>query len=333
MPTKSPFPTIRLRRLRQHPQLRSLLRETELTINDLVLPLFIRHGEKIKNPIASMPGHHQLSVDQLPAEIAEINKLKIPAVLLFGIPAHKDAIGSASYDDNGVVQKAIAVIKKNAPNLLVIADACFCEYTDHGHCGVIHEINNHKDIDNDATLELLTKQAVSFAKAGADVIAPSGMIDGMVQAIRSGLDNAGFTHIPILSYSSKYASAMYGPFREAAEGAPQFGDRNTYQMDIANSAEAMRETALDVLEGADILMVKPAHTYLDVIYRVKQAYPEIPLAAYHVSGEFAMLKAAAQQGWLDEKKAVLEVLTAIKRAGADFIITYYAKELAQWLQT
>ena len=326
------FPAIRLRRLRQHPQLRALIRETSLSINDVVLPLFIRHGEKIKNQIASMPGQYQLSVDQLPKEIAEITQLKIPAVLLFGIPAHKDNVGSASYDDQGVIQKAIASIKKTAPGLLVMADVCFCEYTDHGHCGQVHTINGRVDVDNDATLELLAKQAVSFAKAGADVIAPSGMIDGMVQAIRSGLDHAGFTHIPILSYSTKYASAMYGPFREAAEGAPQFGDRKSYQMDIANSAEAMRETALDVLEGADMLMVKPAHTYLDVIYRIKQAYPEIPLAAYHVSGEFAMLKAAAQQGWLDEKKSVLEVLTAIKRAGADFIITYYAKELAQWLR-
>lgn len=326
------FPAIRLRRLRQHPQLRALIRETSLSMNDVVLPLFIRHGKKIKNPIASMPGQFQLSVDQLPKEIAEITQLNIPAVLLFGIPAYKDNVGSASYDDQGVIQKAIASIKKTAPDLLVMADVCFCEYTDHGHCGPVHTINDRVDVDNDATLELLVKQAVSFAKAGADVIAPSGMIDGMVQAIRAGLDHAGFTHIPILSYSTKYASAMYGPFREAAEGAPQFGDRKTYQMDIANSAEAMRETALDVLEGADMLMVKPAHTYLDVIYKVKQAYPEIPLAAYHVSGEFAMLKAAAQQGWLDEKTSVLEVLTAIKRAGADFIITYYAKELAHWLQ-
>lgn len=325
------FPATRLRRLRCHPKLRDLIRETELSVNDVILPLFVRYGSGIKNPIASMPGHFQFSVDQLADEIQQIIDLNIPGVILFGIPAQKDGVGSDSYSDKGVIQTAIKTIKKQAPELLLIADACFCEYTDHGHCGVINNEKNTLDVDNDATLNLLAKQAVSFAQAGADIIAPSGMMDGMVQAIRAGLDAANYKSIPILSYAAKYCSALYGPFREAAEGAPQFGNRQTYQMDPANSAEALRETSLDVQEGADMLMVKPAHTYLDIIYRVKQQHPEIPLAAYHVSGEFAMLKAAAACGWLDEKKAVLEILTAIKRAGADFILTYYAKEVAQWL--
>jgi porphobilinogen synthase len=326
------FPNIRLRRLRQHPQLRRLVRETELSINDLVLPLFIHHESSLKKAIAAMPGHYQLGVDHLAKELEQVVKLGIPAVLLFGIPETKDALGSDAYSDQGVIQTAIKKIKQQAPDLLVISDLCFCEYTDHGHCGLVQSCGAQPyTIDNDATLELLAKQAVSHAQAGADVIAPSGMMDGMVQAIRIGLDQAGFTHIPILSYAAKYCSALYGPFREAAEGAPQFGDRQTYQMDPANGQEALREVALDVQEGADMLMVKPAHTYLDIICRVKSEHPNIPLAAYHVSGEFAMLKAAAANGWLDEKKAALEVLSSIKRAGADFIITYYAKEAALWL--
>lgn len=323
------FPKTRLRRLRHNATVRALVRETRLTANDLVLPLFIRHGEGIKKPILSMPGHFQISVDQLEAEIQAIVALGIKSVLLFGIPAEKDALGKESYHDQGVIQKAIPAIKKVAPELLVITDVCFCEYTDHGHCGVMTE---QACLDNDKTLALLAKQAVSHAQAGADIIAPSGMIDGMVQALRHALDEAGFEAMPILSYSVKYASALYGPFRDAAEGAPAFGDRRTHQMDVANASEALRECALDVSEGADMLMVKPAHCYLDVIARVKQTYPELPLGAYHTSGEYAMIKAAAEKGWLDERNATLEVLTAIRRAGADFIITYFAKDAAAWLK-
>lgn len=321
------FPKTRLRRLRKSPGLRDLVRETHLSVEDLVLPLFIRHGTGIKKPITSMPGHYQLSVDMLEAELHSIVELGIKNIILFGIPPMKDECGSDAYTEDGIIQTAIPMIKKIAPTLLVITDVCFCEYTDHGHCGVV----SHEEIDNDKTLELLAKQAISHALAGADVIAPSGMMDGMVQAIRQGLDGAGYHQIPILSYSVKYASAMYGPFREAAEGAPKFGDRRTHQMDAANINEALRECALDVTEGADMLMVKPAHTYLDVISRVKQAYPGLPLGAYHTSGEYAMIKAAVEKGWIDEMQAVLEVLTAIRRAGADFIITYYAKQVAGWL--
>lgn len=328
----SSFPSTRLRRLRALPQLRHLIRETELSMNDVVLPLFIRHGKRIRNPISTMPGHYQISIDNLPNEIEEIQNLGIPGVILFGIPAHKDEIGSSSYDDDGVIQQAIATIKDCAPDLLVISDCCFCEYTAHGHCGVISDKTGWPDVDNDATLELLARQALSHAAAGADVIAPSGMMDGMVGAIRQALDEEGFETIPILSYAVKYASALYGPFREAAEGAPQFGDRATYQMDPANANEAIREAALDLQEGADMLMVKPAINYLDVIYRIKQNFPAVPIAAYQVSGEFAMIKAAAQNGWLDETRVMLESLTAIKRAGASFIITYFAKELAQLMQ-
>ena len=326
------FPKVRLRRLRHSTALRQLVREKDIDLNKLVLPLFIKHGTNIKNPISSMPGHFQLSLDQLEEEIRSIVALGITHVLLFGIPEHKDGAGSDSYSDNGIIQRAIPLIKKIAPLLLITTDVCFCEYTDHGHCGVVHEqVGSELHVDNDKTLALLAKQAVSHAQAGADIIAPSGNMDGMVQAIRAGLDAAGFTHLPILSYAVKYASAMYGPFRQAAEGAPQFGDRRTYQMDYANVTEALRECALDVAEGADMLMVKPAHTYLDVICRVKQAHPALPLCAYHTSGEFAMIKAAAQNGWIDEEKSVFEVLTAIHRAGADFIITYYTKEIASWL--
>jgi porphobilinogen synthase len=329
------FPKTRLRRLRKSAAMRALVSETQLNLDKLILPLFIKHGSNIKNPIASMPGHYQLSVDMLEDEIKSITSLGLKSVLLFGIPAEKDPLGKDAYADNGIVQTAIRAIKKIAPNLLVISDICFCEYTDHGHCGVVteHAHGSEVDIDNDKTLALLAKQAVSHAKAGSDVIAPSGNMDGMVAAIRNALDEAGFSHLPILSYSVKYASAMYGPFRQAAEGAPQFGDRRTYQMDVANSNEAMRECALDIAEGADMLMVKPAHTYLDIIYRVKQRYPEIPLCAYHVSGEYSALKAAAEKGWLDERRSALEVLTSIHRAGADFIITYFAKDVAGWLKS
>ncbi len=326
------FPTLRLRRLRQHAALRELLCEHRLSVKDLVLPLFIKAGTGIQNPIASMPGHCQWSVDRLPSEIDSILAAKIPAVLLFGLPAEKDALGSAALRSDGVVQRAIRIIKAKAPELLIMTDLCFCEYTDHGHCGPIHR--NHRgvpDVDNDATLQWLAEQAVSLAKAGADVIAPSGMMDGMVKVIRQALDDHAFSDIPILSYAVKYASAFYGPFREAADGAPKFGDRKTYQMNPANANEALREAELDVSEGADLLMVKPAHTYLDIIYRIKQRYPEIPLGAYHVSGEFAMIKAAAERGWLNESSAMLESLLAIKRAGADFIITYFAKDIASLL--
>lgn len=334
MTHQAQFPKTRLRRLRKSAALRSLVSETQLNIDKLILPLFIKHGSGVKNPIASMPGHFQLSVDMLEEEIKSITALGIKSIILFGIPAEKDGHGSDSYSDNGIVQTAIREIKKIAPNLLVMSDICLCEYTDHGHCGVVtdHQHGSEVDVDNDKTLALLAKQAISHAKAGTDIIAPSGNMDGMVAALRHALDEAGFSHLPILSYSVKYASAMYGPFRQAAEGAPQFGDRRTYQMDIANSQEALRECALDVAEGADMLMVKPAHTYLDIIYRVKQAHPEIPLCAYHVSGEYSALKAAAEKGWLDERKSALEVLTSIHRAGADFIITYFAKDVAGWLR-
>jgi len=322
------FPKTRLRRLRKNANIRDLVREVDFDIGDLILPLFIKHGSGLKTPIASMPGHFQWSVDKLEEEIKTLTQLGIKSIILFGIPKIKDGLGKDSYSDDGIIQAAIPAIKKAAPDMLVISDSCFCEYTDHGHCGVIEHGN---EIDNDKTLELLVKQAVSHAKAGADIIAPSGMMDGMVQAIRHGLDNAGYHNIPILSYSVKYSSSMYGPFRDAAEGAPKFGDRRTHQMDFANIHESLRECALDIAEGADMLMVKPAHTYLDIITRVKQAYPALPLGAYHTSGEYAMIKAAAEKGWMDERSTALEVLTAIRRAGADFIITYYAKEVANWL--
>jgi porphobilinogen synthase len=323
---------MKLRRLREHSKLRDLIRETTLSVNDVVLPLFIKEGLDQKSPISAMPGHFQLSLNDLRAEIEEVLSLGIPAVLLFGIPQEKDATGISACHDDGIVQKAIKEIKKIAAELLVITDLCFCEYTDHGHCGPLKKMGDKWIVDNDETLALLAKQAQSHAKAGADVIAPSGMIDGMVAAIRHGLDDANYQHIPILSYSAKYCSSLYAPFREAAESAPGFGDRRGYQMDVANAAEALREAVLDVVEGADMLMVKPAGTYLDIIYRVKQAHPHIPLAAYQVSGEFSMIKAAAMNGWLDERKVALESLVAIKRAGADFILTYFAKDLARWVK-
>lgn len=326
------FPNTRLRRLRKTQAIRDLVKETHLAVKDLVMPIFIKYGKGVKNPISSMPGQYQISIDNLEQEINLATSLGIKNVLLFGIPEHKDALGQDSYSDNGIIQTAIAVIKKIAPELLITSDICFCEYTDHGHCGIMTKLNGEYYLNNDQTLELLAKQAVSHACAGADIIAPSCMLDGMVQAVRQGLDQAGFQHLPILSYSVKYSSALYGPFRQAAEGAPKFGDRSTHMMDISNANEAIRECALDIAEGADMLMVKPAHAYLDIITRVKQTYPELPLGAYHTSGEFAMIKAAAQNGWINERNTALEILTAIKRAGADFIITYYAKEVAEWLK-
>lgn len=326
------FPAVRLRRLRMNAKVRDLVRETRLDAGDFILPLFIRHGSGQRIPIASMPGQSQITVDLLANEIAEIESLGIPAVILFGIPEHKDAVGSDAYCDQGIIQQAIREIKRSGSNLLVITDVCFCEFTDHGHCGIIRHVHGQADVDNDATLDILVKEAVSQARAGADMIAPSGMMDGMIASLRQGLDVAGFQHIPIMSYAAKYCSGFYGPFRYAAESAPQFGDRRTYQMDPANGREALREVALDLAEGADILMVKPALSYLDIIHRVKQAHPEVPLAAYNVSGEFAMIKAAAANGWIDERRVALEVLTSIKRAGADMILTYFAKDAARWLR-
>ncbi|MEW4487992.1 porphobilinogen synthase [Thalassoglobus sp. JC818] len=325
------FPNVRPRRLRRHPRLRDLVRETLLTPDDFILPLFVRHGENQKIPIASMPGHFQLSVDLLAQEIKEIEELGIPAVILFGIPEHKDATGSDAVSDDGIVQQAVRAIKAVTDNLLVMTDVCFCEFTDHGHCGIVNDKTGLVDVDNDATLRLLAQEAVSHAESGADLVAPSGMMDGMIETIRMGLDDNHFEHIPIMSYAAKYQSAFYGPFRDAAESAPQFGNRASYQMDPANGREAIREVDLDVEEGADILMVKPALSYLDIITRVKEAHAEIPLAAYNVSGEFSMVKAAAAQGWIDERQVALEILTSIKRAGADMIITYFAKDASRWL--
>lgn len=325
------YPNLRLRRLRQSPNLRRLVRETELNIQDFVLPLFVKHGENRKDPISSMPGHFQYSLDRLPDEIRNLCTMGIQSIILFGIPEKKDGFAKDSYSDNGIIQQAIRVVKDVAPEMLVISDICCCEYTDHGHCGIIENVNGIKDVHNDKTLDVLALQAQSHAKAGADILAPSGMMDGQVAALRYALDQSNHSHIPILSYAVKYCSSLYGPFRQAAEGAPSFGDRKTYQMDPANAHEAIREASLDIQEGADMIMVKPAHTYLDIIYRLKQKYPEVPMAAYHVSGEFSMIKAAAEKGWIDETQAAIEVLTSIKRAGADIIINYFAKELAHIL--
>jgi porphobilinogen synthase len=325
------YPLHRPRRVRGHPRLRDLVRETHLAVNDLIYPLFVYHGRNLRREISSMPGQYQLSLDRLGETLALVSELGIPGVILFGIPEHKDARGSAAARDDGIVQEAIRLARGVAPDLLVITDLCFCEYTDHGHCGPLAETGGRIDVDNDATLPLLVEQAVSHARAGAHMIAPSGMMDGMVGAIRHGLDNAGFTHLPIMSYAAKFASGYYGPFRDAAESAPSFGDRRSYQMDPANAREALLEAALDLAEGADILMVKPALAYLDVIYRVKEACG-LPLAAYNVSGEYAMIKAAAANGWIDERRIVLETLTAIKRAGADMILTYHALDVARWLK-
>ncbi len=325
------FPDLiqRPRRLRQHPGLRRLVQETHLRGDDLILPLFVCAGEKIKRPISSLPGHHQWSTDELIAEVQALRQLGILGVMLFGIPAAKDAEGTYASDDKGVVQKAIRVFKQHYPECVVMTDLCFCEYTDHGHCGALTA--SGLDVDNDRTLELLGQQALSHVRAGADVIAPSGMMDGMVAAIRNALDEEGFRHIPILSYSVKYSSALYAPFRSSAQIDLKQGDRKTYQLNPANRFEALKEAQLDIEQGADMLMVKPAHTYLDIIRDIKENFPEYPLAAYHVSGEYAMIKAAAAQNLIDEVTVALEVLTAIKRAGADFIITYYAKEIMELL--
>jgi porphobilinogen synthase len=325
------FPTDRPRRLRHHPILRELVREASLSVHDLILPLFVRPGKGIKKEIASMPGNYQFSVDCLVEEVGKARDLGIMAFVLFGIPAHKDATGSSATADDGIVQQALRALRQGHKDVLLITDECFCEYTDHGHCGVLTEYGRRQDVDNDATLPLLVKQCVSHARAGADMVAPSGMLDGMVGAIRKGLDEAGFPWLPILSYAAKYASAFYGPFRDAAESPPQFGDRTGYQMDPANSDEALREVALDLAEGADIVMVKPAMAYLDIIRRVKDRFG-VPVAAYNVSGEFAMVKAAAQKGWIDERRVALEILTGIKRAGADMILTYFAMDAARWLK-
>jgi len=330
---------VRPRRLRLNATLRRMVRETVLSPADFVAPLFVRHGRGQRIPIGSMPGQLQLSVDQLAAEAKELANLGVPAVILFGIPAAKDALGSDNYSPTGIVPQAIRAIKDAAPELIVISDMCFCEYTDHGHCGVINmpgELHFHPHLPQgyllDApTRELLARASAVHAAAGADIIAPSGMIDGMVAAIRSGLDDAGFEHVAIMSYAVKYASSFYGPFREAAESPPTFGDRSQYQMDPANRREAFKEAALDVAEGADMLMVKPALPYLDILAGLRELYP-LPMAAYQVSGEYAMLHAAASNGWLDLRRCALESLTAIKRAGADLILTYFAKDAAKWVQ-
>lgn len=324
------FPQLRLRRLRAHPALRRMVRETRLCVDRLIYPLFVRPGSGVRQPIGSMPGQFQLSVDQLVEECRRTAGLGIPAVLLFGIPERKDAVGSGAYAADGIVQRACEAIKRACPDLLLVTDVCLCEYTDHGHCGVIVERGGRRDVDNDATLPLLVKEAVSHARAGADIVAPSDMMDGRVGAIRAGLDAAGYANLPIMAYAAKYASNFYGPFREAAESPPKFGDRRSYQMDPANGDEALREVAADIEEGADLVMVKPALNYLDIIWRVKQEFG-MPTAAYHVSGEYSMIKAAAANGWLDEKGAVLEATTAIARAGADLILTYFAPQLAEWL--
>lgn len=322
------FPATRLRRLRLNTRLSEMLQETALHVDDFIYPLFVIYGKDKKIPVPSMPGVFQLSVDKLKDEIRHVRELGIGAVLLFGIPEHKDAVGSSSYDDNGVVQQAVREIKHLAPEIVIITDVCLCEYTDHGHCGVV---TRQGKIDNDPTLELLARQALSHARAGCDMVAPSDMMDGRVRAIRRAFDSAGFADLPIMSYAVKYCSAMYGPFRDAAGSTPAFGDRRTYQMDFRNSREALREVELDIQEGADIVMVKPALAYLDIIKSIKDRFG-CPTAAYNVSGEYAMVKAAGAQGWIHEEAVMMEILTAIKRAGADLIITYFAKDAAKLLQ-
>ena len=329
------FPTARPRRLRHNPLVRQLVHETQLQASDFILPLFVKVGHNLRQEIASMPGNFQLSLDQLSVEVGAALELGIQSFMLFGIPpqSDKDARGSIALSETGIVQLALRQLRQDfGDKILLIPDECFCEYTNHGHCGVLHEIRGRTDLNNDATLPLLAQQCVSHAEAGADIVAPSGMLDGMVQAIRQGLDAAGFAHLPIMSYSAKFASGFYGPFRDAAESPPQFGDRTTYQMDPANTDEAMREVALDLAEGADIVMVKPALSYLDIIRRVKDEF-NVPIAAYNVSGEFAMVKAAAKNGWIDERRVTLEILTSIKRAGSDMILTYHARDAARWLKT
>lgn len=331
-PTGPSFPSTRLRRLRHHPAVRRLAQDTHLSASQLVLPLFVRPGRGVRQGIASMPGHFQLSVDQLPREVEEAARLGLGGIILFGIPDVKDAIGSDAMSEQGIVQQAIAQAKKTVPELLVITDVCCCEYTDHGHCGPLSDRTGRHDVDNDATLELIATQASTHIRAGADMVAPSGMMDGMVGAIRRRLDGDGFNHAPIMSYAAKYASAFYGPFREAAESAPQFGDRRGYQMDPATGAgQALREVELDLAEGADIVMVKPALAYLDILRTVRDHFPGVPLAAYNVSGEFSMVKAAAERGWVDERAVALESLIAMRRAGAGILLTYWAKQAAGWL--
>jgi len=321
------FPVKRLRRLRYNPTLRNMIRETSLTSNDLIYPLFVVPGQKVKKEVRSMPGVFQMSVDVIAEECKEIENLGIPAIILFGIPDYKDEVGSGAYDPNGIIQMALRAIKKAAKNLLVITDVCLCEYTSHGHCGIL----NGDKILNDETVELLVKESISHAEAGADIIAPSDMMDGRIGAIRQGLDEKGFIETPILSYAVKYASGYYGPFRDAAESAPAFGDRRSHQMDCANALEALREAEADIEEGADMIMVKPAGAYLDILWRVKEKFG-MPTAAYQVSGEYAMIKAAGINNWIDEERVMIESLTAIKRAGADMILTYFAKDVVKYLK-
>jgi porphobilinogen synthase len=320
-----------MRRLRRTARLRALVRETSIDPAHLVMPLFVRPGERVRRPIDAMPGNFQLSVDELVKEAAALDGLGVGAVLLFGIPDRKDEAGTSAYDDAGIVQQALRALQKDVPDMVAITDICMCEYTDHGHCGVVVERRGEKVVDNDRTLELLSRTAVSHARAGADIVAPSDMMDGRVGAIRRALDEAGFTDVAIMSYAAKYASAFYGPFREAAQSAPSFGDRRSYQMDPANVEEALREVALDVEEGADIVMVKPALAYLDVVRRVKERFG-LTVAAYNVSGEFSAIKAASERGWLDERRAVMEILTGMRRAGADILITYWAGDVARWMR-
>ena len=321
------FPIYRPRRLRRNENFRRLLRETKLSVDDFIMPLFVVPGTRVTNPITSMPGIAQLSIDRAVEECRAIRDLGIPGVILFGIPEHKDPVGSDAYNDNGIIQRTLRTLKEQVPGLLLITDVCFCEYTDHGHCGIV----KGQDVDNDATLGILVKEALSHARAGADMVAPSDMMDGRVGAIRQALDSEGFPHVPIMAYAAKFASGFYGPFREAAESTPQFGDRRSYQMDPPNAEEALREVELDIAEGADIVMVKPALPYLDIIRRVKEKFG-YPVAAYNVSGEYAMIKAAALNGWLDGERVMLESLTGIKRAGADIILTYFAKDAARVLK-
>ncbi|MFC5529294.1 porphobilinogen synthase [Cohnella yongneupensis] len=325
------YPIARHRRLRGSEALRGLVRETGVSVNDLIAPIFVTEGEGVQEEISSMPGVYHWSLDTLEKELADIASAGIKAVLVFGVPSTKDAIGTSAFEENGIVQRGIRKIKSLYPDMVVIADTCLCQFTDHGHCGVVHRTDGGAVIDNDASLEMLAKTAVSQAKAGADIIAPSNMMDGFVAAIREALDREGFVNTPIMSYAVKFASAYYGPFREAAHSTPQFGDRRTYQMDPANAREALREASSDVEEGADFLMVKPGLAYLDIVRMLRDRY-ELPIVVYNVSAEYAMVKAAAMQGWLDERAIVLETLTGMKRAGADLIITYHAKDAARWLQ-
>ena len=321
------FPGLRLRRLREQEPIRNMARETRLSPSEFVYPMFVTHGEGLRAPIEPMPGCYHLSVDQLTEEVSEVAGLGIPAVLLFGLPAEKDPLGTEGYDPEGIIQEAVRAIKRDTPGMMVITDVCMCEYTDHGHCGIVEDGR----VNNDMTLELLARTALSHAQAGADMVAPSAMMDGQVWAIRKALDDQGYPDLPIMGYAAKYASAFYGPFRVAADSTPQFGDRRSYQLDPANARMAMREIESDIAEGADIVMVKPALSYLDIIHRARERFDH-PLAAYNVSGEYSMVKAAARQGWIDEKPVTLELLTAIKRAGADIILSYHAKEVARWLK-